>query len=182
MKIRNGFVSNSSSSSFVVLCNEISFEEIKKTDDAGTIYVKWEDFGEGCDFFQLDSDMFDFLKEGDNYLNSDNTNESPSFFKVYWIFSDDSMESTNISKKQFMDIANKIPDNATVKMYILEVSMHATDGLETLRDRYFKNLPDPEKEYEEAKNRTEKQRLKLLDEEQKLKEAELKLKKKKGKK
>ena len=66
MKIRNGFVSNSSSSSFILGCNNAPLNraqtvEYLKTNPSANILVVGASMGEGDDIFFLDKRMVDFI-------------------------------------------------------------------------------------------------------------------------
>jgi hypothetical protein len=58
MKIRQGFVSNSSSSSFIAVCNKLDYHEITQKDiDSGMIWAIGYELNEGSDIFEVE-DMF----------------------------------------------------------------------------------------------------------------------------
>lgn len=63
MKIRQGYVSNSSSSSFLVIGRQISFSQIKSLKN---IWVEGKQLNDGVDFFQLkDKNMLEKIKTKD---------------------------------------------------------------------------------------------------------------------
>ena len=64
MKIRNGFVSNSSSSSFIIIGKPVNINDLKVSDIKNKNYVVvGKDLSDGSDIFNIDSiDIFYFLK------------------------------------------------------------------------------------------------------------------------
>lgn len=58
MKTRNGFVSNSSSSSFIVVGKKIDKSEIKSH---GHVWLIGSEYGEGTDAFELTPEMQDII-------------------------------------------------------------------------------------------------------------------------
>jgi len=60
MKIRAGFVSNSSSSSFVAVVKKIIFQNIENS--KYDVFVEC-DGGEGMSFFKLPKEIYDYLKK-----------------------------------------------------------------------------------------------------------------------
>lgn len=60
MKIRTGFVSNSSSSSFTLIGHEISPDEINKYD---TVYFIGQYLNEGYDLFKIDEEFMNRYKD-----------------------------------------------------------------------------------------------------------------------
>ena len=73
MKIRNGFVSNSSSSSFVLIGKSINISELTTKHVKDTTYIEAKDlYGEGVDIFVLSNrKILDFIKRfGSNFVNA----------------------------------------------------------------------------------------------------------------
>ena len=71
MKIRQGFVSNSSSSSFVIFCKPISRKDIFSKKNTYPIYAQSDYGNEGIEFFELTPEMLDYIaKKGSRKLRS----------------------------------------------------------------------------------------------------------------
>ena len=66
-KIRNSFVSNSSSSSFIIMGESISFNDAKNFDDAIWILEEW---GEGNDVINLTPEVLEFLDQNPNVVEN----------------------------------------------------------------------------------------------------------------
>ena len=71
MKIRSGFVSNSSSSSFVMAARLLTTREVADRADGaiggGLYWWGWVDYGDGNMLFRLDKEMLDLIRAGDGY-------------------------------------------------------------------------------------------------------------------
>jgi hypothetical protein len=122
MKIRNGFVSNSSSSSFMILGDNLGHRAPDKFES--DIWVVGTDLGEGSDVFPLTKEMFNYLIEHKNSV------DNPISFIRGIAMSDGEI----VEKKS-------LPDR--FKAYMVEASYHSTDSLEAFMANYF---PPPEKE------------------------------------
>jgi len=117
MKIRRGFVSNSSSSSFVIVGNEIEFSKIKATDK--NIEMLADELAENTVCMTMTKEIFEYLKNNPDVINEKNIrfyeviasgNEEieikkkdlPEKFKVY------SLEIDQWSPETFKEFENAV--------------------------------------------------------------------------
>jgi hypothetical protein len=142
MKIREGFVSNSSSSSFVVFGKSIYLKDItSKLLKEKRIYAQsYDSCCDGIDFFLINQKMFDMFMEYGGQL---------SFFDVDAMF----CEGGTISKDDIK--AN------TIEFFPIEISYHSVgeDDLQEFAERYLDLPPaeDPEFLKEQARKIEEMQ-------------------------
>ena len=132
MKTRNGFVSNSSSSSFVILGNRLdAFYSIESKDvDGGIIYCRGDEFGEGFDFFKVTPKIFEFLKRKED----SEVMSRLSFYKVYVIFGESGSE---FDKGKLIKALEPIPNDVRFNTEIIDKSFHSSSSVADIRKIYF---------------------------------------------
>jgi len=123
MKIRNGFVSNSSSSSFIIVGQIINdvFVTPELIEDGKVYGSSWEYCGDGADFFKIDQSMFEMYgKFGTGKIE---------FYKVDVLLG----ESGEVSKED-------LPDG-DFKIFTMEVDYHTTQNIDDFSERYL-DMPE----------------------------------------
>lgn len=116
MKTRRGFVSNSSSSSFII-CGDKLIDFPEKYNSK--LHAEGWGVSEGCDFFKVTEDMYEFLKENKEIR------KSLACFLV-----DFQKEAEGYQKIS----TNELPKDSFV--FAKEISYHITGSTEDLINRY----------------------------------------------
>ncbi len=115
MKYRNGFVSNSSSSSFVIVGNRIEFDNIKLK-DITNIQIIMNGFDEPCQL-KMDKEIYDYIKNNKELIEE----ISMEFFK----FIASGIDEITINKEDMPE---------TVNVYTLTVDQHSPEGIEQFKN------------------------------------------------
>lgn len=121
MKVRTGFVSNSSSSSFVIFGKTLSNPEevlMTLTMKRGDVLVIGDYLSEGQDVFPIDEVMFGAIMKDE------------LFNKFQFVFCYKEVGAEGGAK-----IKNDLPESFEV--FPLEVDYHTTESLEDLENRYL---------------------------------------------
>lgn len=187
MKTRNGFVSNSSSSSYIVIAKPVFFNadtgfySASASKDSGKYYARGIDCGEGIDFFELDAEMISFLKDHFNDPESEDVTSNMSFYKVYGVI------GTDFTARALSKMLDTIPDAEIDQVMVgsEEVSIHSTSGVKELRKNYFPHVPEvqvlSDKELKQIEQEI-REAIRILDKAKQEKTAQLKEIKKKAEK
>jgi hypothetical protein len=120
MKIRLGFVSNSSSSSFIVVGSKLShgdaFRQAEELIKAGRLYAEGSWCCEGVDFFKVTQEMWDVYEKG---------------VKGFFEFFDVQLVGEEYGKIKKDDIPGD-----EFEVHVFDVDNHKTVSIEDFKDRY----------------------------------------------
>ena len=119
MKTRNGFVSNSSSSSFVIFGESTDIWDIQDPEKEN-VWAIGGPCGEGWDVFKIDDKMLVELRNTENHCALDLVR---AYKTVYSEIGD------------YADVDNDLPPK--FKVYALEKSHHSVNSLSTFMERYM---------------------------------------------
>lgn len=120
MKTRNGFVSNSSSSSFILFGNPIDVADIKIKDiEEGRIVASGTYLGEGYDLFVLSPEIFEIIGAG----NNPKLDEELAYYFTYFLVE----EGTSLDLRE-------VPQECRV--YSMNASYHSSDTLKRFKENY----------------------------------------------
>jgi hypothetical protein len=133
MKIRQGFVSNSSSSSFAFLGREIKFGSINFPHDGKLPFQYFaighpECFENGADVFKLSPDIVKCITD----------NKMTSRFRFYEVYANEGQTITR----------NTIPDDVEVEVFGGECDQNSTSTLREFKEFYLESYDD----YEDDEN------------------------------
>ncbi len=128
MKIRKGFVSNSSSSSFTVIHSGVDFDKFETLPK--DLYCAAGYLEGGHDFFPVNKELFDYFKRNGRDYTSEYCDE-----RVYLTFSQVHL-STEGCVVLTQNVLGQIPPGS--KLEVMDVDQYQSD---TLKD--FKNLYKP---------------------------------------
>lgn len=128
MKIRVGFVSNSSSTSFVIIGSVLSYSEaldraeelIKK----GRLYIDCGYINDGADFFPLTKEMWK------SYNKYGGCQGGMTLYDVQKIVEDGKIRKDDIEGDEF-------------EVFTIEIDYHGCETLKEFQDRYLDMPPDP---------------------------------------
>lgn len=126
MKIRYDFVTNSSSSSYIILGREVTIKDISIVEGERYLCVGKE-LSDGYDMFELDEAMLKYIKK-----NKISRKHYFRFYKFYtYLNSEDCPKLTINSLKQFIK-----DEDEEFEIIEIEKDYHSSDSIEDLKYTY----------------------------------------------
>lgn len=132
MKIRNGYVSNSSSSSYViigkVLGNILNDVEIKKedVDFSKNYFVFGGSLNDGEDIFELTEDMFDFIRKNKDKLQEYDCFDGTIVETVLYSDSGETIDIEKLYNRGFKEL----------RVFAGDVDYHVSETIEDFKENY----------------------------------------------
>ncbi len=127
MKIRIGFVSNSSSTSFVVIGSVLSYSEaLDRAEELirkGRLYIDCGEINDGTDFFPLTKEMWK------SYNTYGGCNDGMTLYDVQKIVENGKIRKDDIEGDEF-------------EVFSMEIDYHGCETLKDFQDRYLDMPPD----------------------------------------
>jgi hypothetical protein len=123
MKIRQGFVSNSSSSSFIIVYRDATVEEANDPH----VYLLGRYLSEGRDYFQPDEAMAEMIKAKGIPKGSE---------LIYVYLTGDDEGSISLQKLK------GIEDSGNVNIETIEADYHSTDNVDDFEECYYNRWND----------------------------------------
>jgi len=124
MKIRRGFVSNSSSSSFVFIGRPCSVDALLGGDYEYEVWCQGSYWGEGLDFFELTDKMIDYIREHKE-------EKRISELDLYEVL-------TSGDGENGLPLPNMKKNINGWKIYGLKKDYYCTDSVEQFEEKYIK--------------------------------------------
>ena len=124
MKIRTGFVSNSSSSSFVVFYLPATFSDLK--DGNKNITLIGEAGSEGRDYFKPDKETVEYLLS------------HPKFAQDNFEYYNELFSGSEDGEVDIKDFLNKLPTNGKIRYMAFEGDNWNSDNWENFENAYLK--------------------------------------------
>ena len=134
MKIRTDFVTNSSSSSFILIGNSVELGKINITD--GNYIAIGEYLGDGIDVIDLNQEIYDYILANEMLIKLNSEDSDFEFYRVYKTLNNDWNRNQKLTIKELAEVIEDV--NTPFEIREVDKDYHCSNNINDIKERYYK--------------------------------------------